>query len=730
MRPKTPAHRAGKPKRHSAREPRPRSGPPRPAAKTAFSAPALWVSLALIVSIVLVYAAVWHHDFVNYDDHEYILDNPFVPAGLSWRGVAWAFTTGYFCNWHPLTWLSHMLDVQVYALNPGPHHITSVLFHIANSILLFGLLRRMTGALGRSAFVAGLFAVHPLHVESVAWVAERKDVLSTLFWILTLWAYLGYVRRPRVGRYLLVCLLFALGLMSKPMLVTIPFVLLLLDFWPLGRLREQGPGTRGQAESANSEWQAANGASPLADRHSRLTALLVEKLPLLALAIASSIVTVVAQKQGGALIKLDALPWSSRVANALVSYVGYIGQMAWPTRLAAFYPFHRSLPLWWVAGAALGLIGVSVAAIRAARSRPYLLVGWLWYLGTLVPVIGLVQVGNQSMADRYTYVPLMGLFIIAAWGAVDLLGRRPYGSKALPIAAGLAILACGIAARRQVQFWKDSITLWEHTLQVTTDNPLAHYNLGVVLSGQGRAQEAILHYLEAVRIKPDYADAHDNLGLDLANQGNPAQGISHLLEAVRIKPDFALAHYNLGVVLESQGRVGEAIAHYSEAARFNSNFALAHYNLGFALANQGRVAEAAAHYSEALRINPNYAEVHNNLANILLDQGRAAEAAAHYSEALRINPNYPEAHNNLGNVLAAQGKAGEAIAQYSEALRINPNYAVAHGNLGNLLARQGMVGEAIHEFSEALRINPADPKAQRALAAWTSRGNTPLPGTR
>ncbi len=545
----------------------------RSSALWAFSGHAPWVCLALIAANLIVYASVWHHDFVNYDDNEYVSTNVVVQRGLTWDGASWAFTTGYAANWHPLTWLSHMLDVQLYGLDPGPHHLTNLLFHIANTLLLFGLLHRMTGALGRSAFVAGLFAVHPLHVESVAWVAERKDVLSTLFWMLTLLAYVEYVRRPGLGRYWAVLLFFALGLMAKPMLVTLPFVLLLLDFWPLGRM--------GMGSNPANGWVSSPGGWATTVR------LVWEKLPLLSLTVVSSIVTLRVQRRGGNVVSLSATPLNHRVANALVSYFAYIGKMLWPARLAALYPYVQSLPGWWVAGAFLGLLGISVAVIRAGPRRPYLPVGWLWYLGTLVPVIGLIQVGYQAMADRYTYIPLIGLFIVVAWGVPDLLVRWPFRRIALPAAAGLVILACVIAARGQLRYWENSTTLFTHDLAVTTGNNIVHNNLGIVLADQGRLDEAIAHFSEALRIEPDYADAHNNLGVALADEGKLDEAIAHLSEALRIDPNYAEAHYNLGLALVGQGKLDEAIAHYSKALRIKPDYTKARDNLRLTLVKRG-----------------------------------------------------------------------------------------------------------------------------------------------
>ena len=670
-------------------------GSPPSLARSAFSRRALWVSLALIAANLIVYAQVWNHDFVNYDDPDYVTANPIVSDGLTRHGVSWAFTTVHSSNWHPLTWLSHMLDVQLYGLNPGPHHLTSLLFHMVNTLLLFWLLHRMTAALGRSAFVAGLFAVHPLHVESVAWVAERKDVLSTLLGLLTICAYVAYVRQPRVRRYCLVLLLFALGLMAKPMLVTLPLVLLLLDFWPLRRI-ESGPNPPG-------------GAEPRRDWRLQTFRLVLEKLPLLGLAAASSIVTLVAQRRGGSVTGLEKLPLKFRAASALVSYAAYIGKMLWPARLAVFYPYPRTLPAAWVVGALLGLLGISVAVMRAGLRHPYLPVGWLWYLGTMVPVIGLVQVGSQLMADRYTYVPLIGLFIMVAWGIPELVARwRPPG-MVLPAAAFLAILACMLTAWGQVQYWQNSSTLWEHAQNVTTGNYLAYNNSGVTLAKQGKMDQAILAFSEALRIEPGYADVHNNLGKALASQGRLGEAIAEYSDAVSIKPGFAEAHYNMGNALADQGRTDEAIAQYSQALRIKPDFPGAHDSLGSVLDSP---------------------EAHDNLGVALAKQGKVDEAIGEFREALRIKPDDPVTHNNLGIGLAKQGKMDEAIHEFQEAVRIQPDYAEAHNNLGYVLASQGRVDQAIAQYSEVLRIAPDFPEARRSLNELLTRAKSPNPAVR
>ena len=587
--------------------------------------------LFLIAATLFLFWSVRNYEFINLDDDVYVYDNPQVKAGLTLKGVIWAFTTMHMGNWHPLTWLSHMLDFELYGLNPGAHHLTSLLFHIANTLLLFWVLKRMTGRLWASSFVAALFALHPLHVESVAWVAERKDVLSTFFWMLTLWTYIRYVERPGLNRYLLTILFFALGLLSKPMLVTLPFVLLLLDYWPLGRFSfgRSGvhPGSKRTqplaVDQCVSVWPGCRptGAlskvpralpvgfhspnaqrSPDRDRESTPLHLVLEKVPFFVLSAISSLLTFFAQRSGGAVTSLRASPMEARLANAIVSYAHYIEKMIWPRNLAVFYPYPDMIPMGQVAVAGILLFGISVFVIRWARTRPYLVVGWLWYLGTLVPVIGLVRVGLQAMADRYTYVPLIGLFIMVAMGVPDTLKEWRHRKIALIVSAGLVLSFFITVARLQVYQWQTSMTLFKHTVTVTAKNFIFHNNLGSLLAKQGKIEEAAAHYNEALRIKPNYAEAHNNLGSLLAKQGKIEEAAAHYTQALRIKPDYADAHCNLGNVLAKQGKVEEAVAHYTQALRIKPNFAEAHYNLGILLAQQGRQKEAMDHFSQGLGI--------------------------------------------------------------------------------------------------------------------------------
>ncbi len=568
----------------------------------AFTGRSLWVCLGLILTSLAVYAPVWNFDFVDADDPAYLYENPQVSAGLTWKGAVWAFTTLHEANWHPLTWLSHMLDVQLFGMSPGPHHLINLVLHIANTLLWFGLLYWLTGMRLRSATVAALFALHPLHVESVAWLAERKDVLSTLFLILTVLAYVGYVRRPGLSRYLAVPLLFGLGLMAKPMLVTLPFLLLLLDFWPLRRIELKRIDLK-QIEMKGSNAGESAVAFPKISRASLLMAIW-EKVPLLDLSTVSSMVTYIAQQRGGAVHQFEEIPWGLRLGNALLSYVAYIGKMFWPVHLAVIYPFPRSVPVGEVLGALVLLTGVSVFAIGTFKRHPYFLIGWLWYLGTLIPVIGIVQVGGQAMADRYTYIPLIGLFIISAWGIPALLATWPNRDVALPALAGVALLLCAIASSIQIEQWQNPFTLWSHAVKVAPDNHLAHLNLGTVLYKNGKISEALQQDYEAMRIRPDLATTHNNLAVVLVAAGHTREAIEQYQEALRIKPDYADARNSLGTTFANNGQLDEAIQQFRECLKYKPDNAEAHANLGFVLAKLNRLSESEHEFQEALRFNP------------------------------------------------------------------------------------------------------------------------------
>jgi tetratricopeptide (TPR) repeat protein len=614
-----------------------------------------WVVIGLIAVNVFIYAPVSRYGAVSYDDASYISENTHL-SDVTWQNIQWAFTTNQAGFWMPVTWLSHMLDAWFFGSATGPQHVINVVFHIANSVLLFGILCRLTTEWKPSAIVAALFAVHPLHVESVAWMAERKDVLSTFFWMLALWTYVAYARRPDRTRYLLLLILFALGLMSKPTLVTLPFVLLLLDIWPLRRLRiERGP---------QKIWLR----------------LILEKLPLLIMAIAVSAVTVVMSLDKGNISSSETFPLTLRLSNASVAYVAYIRDIFWPANLSVFYPF-RSIAAWEVLGSLLLLTAVSVFTSWNARRHPYLLVGWLWYVGTLVPVIGLVQAGAQSRADRYTYIPVVGLFIAGAWGLSYLTDRWRYRRIVLSSVAAVLLCSCTLEARQQVLYWENGRTLWQHALDTTKENFVAHTILGYVLAKEGKTDEAIAHYEKAIGIRPEFAMAHNNLGIALARQRRADEAIDEFETALRLSNNTADIHYNLGFELAEQNRLDEAIVQYNIALDLEPDYAPAFSKRGDAHLRQGRINEAIADYTRALALRPRFVEALNNLGMALVNQGKYDEGIARYRDALRIQADFADAHNNLGVALANQGKYDEAIDHFSEALRIRPDYSSARENL-------------------------------------------------
>jgi tetratricopeptide (TPR) repeat protein len=577
------------------------------------------ICLLLAAVTLAVFWQVGSNDFINFDDPGYVYENPHVVTGLTLENVRWAFTSADMGNWHPLAWLSHMTDCQIFGLNPRGHHFSSLILHTLNTLLLFLLLCRLTGLPGRSAFAAALFALHPLHVESVAWVAERKDVLSTFFWMLTLLAYARYVERPAWRRYSLVLVCFLLGLMAKPMLVTLPFVLLLLDYWPLGRM-QSGRSGRDDAPQEN-QTEGASG------RNRSLLSLTLEKAPFFALAAISSVITLYVQQKGGAVSSLESVPLQLRAANALLAWTGYIGKMAWPVDLSFLYPFDRSMPVWGAVPAGMFLLSVSLLAAWKSKKYPYLLVGWLWYLGTLVPVIGLVQIGLQSMADRYTYVPLIGLFIMIAWGVPDLLGRWRQSRIVLTAAAVVILSALATVTRLRLGDWKNSITLFTQAISISGNNFMAQNNLGVALAAQGRIEEAVSHFSAATAINPDYADPYYNLGNQLSNSNRIEEAVRFYRKAVQLRPANAQYLNNLGVALAQTGKREEALGAFFEAVRRKPDYADAHYNLGIALLEQGRIEEAASHFSEVVRIQPGHADARQKLeyASSLLRGGNPAD---------------------------------------------------------------------------------------------------------
>jgi tetratricopeptide (TPR) repeat protein len=667
----------------------------------------LLICLFLVLVTLIAYFEVQNNEFINLDDDLYVTDNPYVSKGLNLKGILWAFTSIYRGHWHPITWLSHMIDYNFYGRNPGGHHITNLLFHITNTLLLFLLLSRLTVTPWRSGFVAALFALHPLHVESVAWVAERKDVLSAFFWMLAMWGYVYYVQKPKLNRYLWITLCFILALMSKPMAVTLPFVLILLDYWPLGRLRFGEKDTILNPSFSNS--------MNIVHRKVPFIRLLWEKIPLLFLSAVMSLFTILAHQRSGALSSLDKLPLEIRIGNAFISYVKYISKMIWPDRLAVLYPHPITLPLWEVVGATLLLMIITTLVILAGRKHNYYIMGWFWYLGTLLPVIGLVQAGIQAMADRFMYIPIIGLFIMVVYGISDFLKEWRYRKLVLITSGGILLLILMIATMSQILLWRNSITLFSHTLQVTENNYLIHNNLGVTLKRQGRDQEASVHYRKALEINPRYSDAHYNLAAHLVREGKDQEAIGHFYEALKFKANKVEVYNDLGVTLTKQGRFREAATHFAEAIQINPNYAKSYLNWGILLIKQGKNEEAIPYFNKALQINPKDAKIHNNLGVALAATGNSKEAIAHYNQALRIDPNSADAHYNLGSLLTFQGKNQEALFHYYEVLRINPYDVQVHYKLANILIRQGKNQEAVIHLTEAIRIIPNYGEAHLAL---------------
>jgi len=594
------------------------------------------IALALALATLAAFLPVLDAEFISLDDPSYVTENSRVRAGITRESLAWAFTSMESANWHPLTWVSHMLDVQVYGLNPRGHHLTSLLLHLGNTLLLFLLLAALTARTGESACVAALFALHPLHVESVAWVAERKDVLAAFFGLASLLAYVRYARRPTLPRYAAVAALLALGLLAKPMIVTLPFVMLLLDFWPLGRFFA-AVGVAGRVPGA-----VASVPGPR---------LLAEKAPLLLLVAASSVVTYSAQQQGAMVKSVADYPFISRLANTLVGYALYIHKTVWPADLMIPYEhLGARIPAWQVALAAALLAGITAVALATHRRRPYVLVGWFWFVGMLLPVSGLVQIADQSMADRYTYLPLVGLFVAVAWGVSETVALRGATGVPLLIAAAAVLASLAALTGAQAGSWKNSRTLFARGAAVAPDNSMAQYNVGVVLAHEGRIDEAIGHYERALALRPRFAAAHDNLGWALEKQDRAAPALEHYREALRIDPGFVSAYNNLGNLFLEQGDVDQAIGSFEKAVLYQPTYAEAHNNLGVALHQRGRTEEALAQFQIVLRLKPDNVKAHYNAGTILLERGDREGARAHYRAALEYAPGFAAAKTQLESI--------------------------------------------------------------------------------
>ena len=567
------------------------------------------VSLFLVVILLTTYWQLPSHEFLLFDDYGYIIKNTHVHEGITWENIVWTFSKTDFGYWHPLTWISHMLAFQLFGMNPSMHHLINLFLHISSTLLLFFVLKRMTGALWQSAFVAAMFALHPLNVESVAWISERKNVLSTFFWMLTILTYVRYTEQPKFYRYLLILFVFVLGLMSKPMLVTLPFVLLLLDYWPLNRLKFP--------QSASND-HGFSQASAAGIQQSSAFRLILEKIPFLFLSSVFVYLSNLSIQHPGVAISTASVSLKLRIANALVSYVGYISKMVWPHNLAVYYPFPKAVPLWEVFVAVLFLTCVTFLAFRQIKAKPYFIVGWLWYIGTLVPGIGLVQAGLwPAMADRFTYVPLIGLFICITWGGTEFIGRWHYG-KAVFIAIPAIIVSILMTMTwLQLDYWQNGITLFTHNLSVTPNNSLAYYELGNAFKQQGNFDNAMSNYSKALKINPNYAEAHNNLGYILAYQKHYKEAIDHYKEALRIKPKYSEAHNNLGTAFLYQGNEKEAVFHYYKALKNNPNYAGAYYNLAKIFTNHTNIERAIFYYKKALELDPEMTQALYNLSWIL-----------------------------------------------------------------------------------------------------------------
>jgi protein O-mannosyl-transferase len=657
-----------------------------------FDIKTLGIVLFLFLGTLAIYGQVYNYDFINLDDNLYVYENSSVQKGLTLGSIINSFTsTLKTAQWIPVTWLSFMFEHELFGLNPGINHLTNVFFHATNAVLLFVFFRIITGSLWRSAFVAALFALHPLRVESVAWITERKDVLSLFFMLLALCMYALYVKRPSYRNYFFVFLFFVLGLMAKPMIVTFPCILLLLDYWPLRRFDFSGTTADKNSKSPNI-------------KRTKNINIVLEKIPLFLLSAVFSIINIIAARKGSAFVTLDLLPMHQRIQEAVLSYSLYIGKMVIPRNLVVFYPPRENIQLWEVLCAGLFVVTVTVLVLRFWRRFPYYTIGWLWYLGTLFPVVGIFQDGSQSMADRFTYLPLIGLFVMIAWGVSDTTMNWRHRTEGLSIVMVLILMVYGSITWKQVQHWKNSSTLFSYTLAVSPDNYIAHQNLGLYLEDHGNIKEALSHFEDALKIFPEYTEAQNSLGALLAMTGKYDEAMARYEEALRIKPNYYEVHNNIGVLLAGEGKTNEALAHYHEALKLNPNSEKVHNNIGILFYNNGNLDEAMKHYNVALKLNPNLSETHYNIGIILEGKGKIDEAYSHFSDALKIKPDFPEAHYFLGNILVQQGRFEEAISHYQESIRLKPDFVDAYMNLSDVYNHQGNTDESKKYYNEAIRL--------------------------
>lgn len=639
----------------------------------------------MIVSLLLLTFAAYSNiprlDFMDIDDGSYVTNNSHVRDGLTLDGIWWAFTSAHAGNWHPLTWISHMIDTQLFGLKPRPHHLVNLLIHAINALLLFFLLKKMTGDFWPGALAAALFAIHPIGVESVAWIAERKNVLSTMFGLLAVRSYVQYAREPSKFRYAVVMLWMALGLMSKPMLVTLPLVFLLLDFWPLNRARKN---------------------------------LFIEKIPLFGLSIASAAATLAAQSAGDAVATLETFPIGLRLANVPVSYASYLSDLLCPGSLAFFYPLSVETVGAGKLSAALAILALITATVwKTAPRKPYLAVGWLWFLVTLIPVIGLVQVGRQSMADRYMYIPQIGLYLMAAWTAADLAQKKSALKYVLTALSIIGLAALMPVTRAQTLHWQNPQTLYTHALQVTKGNHLAHYNLANFLLVQKRFEEAETHYRRAAGIRAEfYPGIHTLIAYTMFSRGKYSESISYLTEILQKNPHDVEALVMIGNAYTSSGDDSKALENFLRAVKFKPDCVPAHLNAGYIFRRAGDLDRAIFHFTRILEIDPKNIPACSELSVALLHAGKYADAEVILRHLISIEPDSPMHRNNRGLALASLGKLDDAIAEYREAVRREPAYDVAYYNMGNTFARQEKWREAAAEYETALKYNPRHERAK------------------
>jgi len=642
----------------------------------------LYLGLATVT--LAVFWQVHNFEFTNYDDNLYVTENKHISSGLKWENIVWVFTNTHVGNWHPLTGLSHILDCQLFGLNPGRHHLVNLLFHIVNTLLLFAFLKLITGKLWQSAFIAALFAIHPLHVESVAWISERKDVLSTLFWIFTIWAYFHYTEKRGVAWYIIALAFFALGLMAKPMLVTLPFLLLLIDYWPLNRL-----------EISN---------------RSQIYHRVYEKIPFFILAAISSVITFAVQKNAGVVSKIEALPLKMRIANAIISYWKYIEKMFWPANLAAFYPYAEDkLHSWQVLPLAVLLIIITTCVVRLGARHKYLPVGWFWFLGTLVPVIGIIQAGSQAMADRYTYVPLIGLFIIIGWGLPEILKSWRYRKIIFISFALVSLSALAICAWIQTSHWKNTISLFKHALRVTSGNYIAYIQMGNAYFTAGEIDHAISAYSKAIEINPQEPWPYYNRGNVYISRGLYDAAIFDYSKAIEINPSDADFYLARGIAYSSKGEMDRALADYDKAIEINPKYAEAYYNRGTIYLHVTEQFDLAiADYNKAIEINPKYADAYNNRGTAYYRKDQIDRAISDYNKAIEINPEYAEAYNNRGSAYSqGQKNFDAAISDYNKAIEINPGLTEAYWGKANACESAGRKIEAIEAYRAFIQYAPA-----------------------